>query len=245
MPAQNYAVFIITSKMDYEPINNATEEPADDPIDDLDPHANLSNKEQFGSLLVGEPSRCPECSKLFKERTLARCDYCGFSYGYLEKLLPVDQLPPLEILLDYSNRLANNEKKRILEAITFIQKRYPQFIPKVCLLPLQPDVEVHQMALWMINQCPVVEGETKQDKEWYVLLLIDTSKSRCCLTYGYQAEIFIPDDSSEKLVSTLNQSLKKNSIGDPIIELLDDIVPILDSTKRMLKREYKRFKRKN
>ena len=256
MPSQNYAVVNNTFNMDpettYVPIDNSTEDTIEDLVlDEPDLNhspelsANLSKKERFASQLVGELPRCPECAMLLKKRIPARCEYCGFSFGYLKKLFPLDQLPPLETLLDFSNKLESDEKKRILKAISFIQRRYPQIIPKVCLLPLQPNVQVHQMALWMINQCPLPEGEEKQDKEWYALLLIDTSNTRCCLAYGYQAEIFIPDESSFKLISTLNRSLKKDRIGDPIVELLNDIVPLLDSTKKMLKRKYKRFKRKN
>ncbi len=242
--------------MKYEPIeephdkitDELNDEFDDDPTDILtqeDLPVNLSKKERFGRLLVGELPRCPECLKLLRKRALERCDYCGFSFSYLEKLLPVKQLPPLETLLDFSKKLEDNEKERILEAISFIHKRYPQFIPKVCLLPLQSDAEVQQMALWMINKCPVIEGETEADKEWYVLLLIDTSAAKCALTYGYQAEIFIPDGSSSRLVSTLNRTLKKDRIGKDIEELLNGIVPILNSTKKTLKRKFKRFKRKN
>ncbi len=272
MPSQNYDlennILNMGSKPKYVPIEDPVDESLDSDFDDAldnfftddsdlnleseseldsvpDLPANLSMKERFASQLVGELPRCPECAKLLRKRTLSRCDYCGFSFSYLEKLLPTDQLPSLEAILDFSKRLESAEENRILEVISFIKKRYPQFIPKICLLPLQSNVQVHQMALWMINQCPPLEKEEQRDKEWYVLLLIDTAKNRCALAYGYEAEIFIPDETAWKLVSNLNRSLKKERIGEPIVDLLSEIVPLLDSTKRMLKRKYKNFKRKN
>ncbi|MGJ8655906.1 MAG: TPM domain-containing protein [Akkermansiaceae bacterium] len=243
------------SKAKYVPIDDSRVDGLDAPLDDDDLDTNLkhpsglpdnlSKKELFASQLASDLPRCPECIRILKKRTLDRCDYCGFSFSYLEKLLPLDHLPTLEPVLDFSNRLDKSETERIKDSILFIKKRYPQFIPKVCLLPLQANVEVHQMAIWMVNQCPLADGEKQEDKEWYVLLLIDTSKNKVAITYGYQAEIFIPDEPSRTLVSEINRKLNKDNIGNDIANLLNELVTVLDTSKRMIKRKYKIFKRKN
>ena len=209
------------------------------------PLKKLTRKEAFASQLAGELPRCPECSRLLRERTVSRCDYCGFSFSYLNKLLPEAQLPALEPILDFSKKLDKYEKKTIKKASSRLKKRYPQFILKVCLIPLQPEIEVRQMALWMVNQCPTLKNENETDRGWYVLLLIDTAKCRSALAYGYQADIFIPDESSWKIITKLNRSLKKQKLGSVIAEQILELLPVLETTKRMVKRKYKSFKRKN
>jgi len=241
------------SEIKYVPIENAINKSNSDIVLDDNHKLNdaqeldikLSTKEKFAHQFAGELPSCPACSRLLRNRTIEKCDYCGFSFSYLTKLLPVNELPALENLLDFTNNLNDSEKTQIKSAMSFLSKRYPQIIPKLCLLPLQSDTEAQQMALWMINECPLPKGEKKQDKEWYVLLLIDTFKKQSSLAYGYKADIFISDESSLRLVSKLNRSLRKDEISKSIEELFLDIVPILDSTKKMVKRKYKRFKRKN
>jgi len=129
--------------------------------------------------------------------------------------------------------------------ISYISKRYPQVSPKVCLIPLQADIKIHQMALWMLNQCPLAESETAENKHWQILLLIDTSNNISALSYGYHIEKFIPDESASKLISQLNRSLRKGDTSSPVEELLQDILSILDTSKRTTKRLYRKFRKQN
>ena len=205
----------------------------------------LSKKELFANQLGGELPICPECSKILRNRSIEKCDYCGFSYRYLQKFLPTEHLPILTPVLDLSKKLTDTENRGILKVINYISKRYPQVSPKVCLIPLQADIKIHQMALWMLNQCPLAESETAENKHWQILLLIDTSNNISALSYGYHIEKFIPDESASKLISKLNRSLRKGDASSPVEELLQDILSILDTSKRTTKRLYRKFKKQN
>jgi hypothetical protein len=205
----------------------------------------LSKKELFASKYVGALPKCPNCNKILKERYTELCDYCGFSFDYLKDLFPMDQLPAIDTVTDLSKELTASETDKIKKVIKKIKKRYPQFIPKVCLLPLQANIPVSLMALWMINHCPPTENEKQQDKEWYVLLLINTLSNKSAISYGYHADIFLPDESIKQLVISLNKSIRKNPKAQSIIELLNNYIPILDVSKRSVKSKFKKYNKKN
>ena len=115
----------------------------------------------FSESLACEPPACPECNKVLADRDQSRCGYCGFHYGYLQKLFPAD-LPVLYEINDFANKLSNRETRSLEKSLKNIAKKYPQVIVKLCILPLQADIQIQQMALWMLNECPLPDGEENQ-----------------------------------------------------------------------------------
>lgn len=114
----------------------------------------LSRSEQrmrdFTESLISEPPYCPECHKIMRLRDLTKCSYCGFHFGYLEKIFPQD-LPSLESLTDFTNHFSEQDRASILSQIDTIQTRYPQLYIKIAILPLQPSAK-HLSWLSMVSK---------------------------------------------------------------------------------------------
>ncbi len=205
--------------------------------------ANMSLREIYADLLIGELPRCPECSKILQDRCISECDYCGFSFSYLEKILPVDGLPELRSVMDFSDMLSPESIALIEKQQQAICKTYPQFNLKVCLLPLQKGIKIQEMGLWMLNYCPIAEHEYEVDKMWTIYLLIDTLTKKCSITSGYQAEVFFSDDEAWKLVSLLNSRMRKGDYADAICSYYDELADVLDRSKYQDRMQFKRFKK--
>lgn len=201
-------------------------------------------EEKFASQLVGEMPRCPECSKILRRRHIDKCDYCGFHYGYLKTVFPTANLPMLESISDLGGVLSDGEKKGIQNYIKKIQSRYPQFHFNYFLLPLQTEVELQQMALWMLNQCPTNSPNETEQKRWTTLVLINTRTKKSAIATGYSAEAYLPDDSIWQTVSQLNDSMNGYSIDHAIHDSLDNLLSILDFSKKEVKTSLKKFKRR-
>lgn len=202
-----------------------------------------SVKESFADSLISEPPTCPECAKISTKRSIEKCDYCGFHYGYLRKFFPKD-LPTLEDVNDFSGKLSKSNKKSIQATIKKTRKKYPQLHVKVATLPLQRDVEVQQMALWMLNESPLHNKETQEDRLWTILLFIDTASMKSCFATGYKMEVFFPNDIALKLVLKLNTSLRNyEDLSESIEQILNELILNLDHSKRVIKKHLKQFKK--
>lgn len=217
-----------------------------DSLDD-DKFAGMSKSQAralaFKESLTSQPPCCPECNKVAEERDIQKCIYCGFHYGYLEKLFPRD-LPTLNKLNDFSKSLSSGEQASLNKSLLKIKKKYPQVLVKLVILPLQPDVQIQQMALWMHNECPLPEGEEEQDRLWTILLLIDTRSKSSCYVNGYKVEVFWTQDTCADSITSLNYSLKKHPLVDALENALESMLVNLDHSKRMVRRQYRKFKKR-
>ena len=203
----------------------------------------MTLREAYVDRLIGEPPRCPECSKMLLDRNTEKCGYCGFSFRYLEKMLPKADLPLLKRVTDFSNVLDDSSVAKIVRCQDVLQKRYPQFSQKVCILPLQESVKVQQMGLWMLNCCPQEDEEQLEEKYWIVLILVDTVAMKSSVTLGYKAEVFFDDDSLWKLINQLNGRMRKGGVEEAVVKIYNEMLEMLDSAKSQDRMQFKKFKK--
>ncbi len=197
----------------------------------------------FANTLACEPPSCPECNKKAADRNVIKCTYCGFYYGYLEKIFPKD-LPTLDRLNDFSKQLTNSEKKSLGKSLKKLRKKYPQVVVKLVTLPLQADIQIQQMALWMLNECPQPDHEDDADRLWTILLLIDTNSKTSCYANGYKIEVFWTHDTCADSITSINYNLRKKSVYETLKESLEVIFVNLDHSKKMVRKQYRKFKNK-
>ncbi len=214
-----------------------------EPLDDYS--EKLSVKEKFTKALVGESPRCPECSKILRDREIQKCDYCGFDFSYLESHFPIDGLPTLLQLHDFSDSLLDFEMNDVASYQSLINSRYPQFSVKICILPLQKNVRLRQLSLWMLNQCPLPEDQSENDKKWTILIITNSVTLKSCIATGYNADVFLPDENSLKIVAQLNKSQRKGIHARGYLEALESILNTLDDSKHGVKARFKKFKKKH
>lgn len=215
-------------------------------LDPLHDNKNLSNSQAgrlaFSEALSSEPPCCPECYKAASDRNLEKCQYCGFHYGYLEKLFP-KELPTLGRLNDLSNTLSKSEKKSLEKILKKIKKKYPQVFVKLVILPLQSDIQIQQMALWMFNQCPLPAKEKETDRLWTILLMIDTTSKSSCYTNGYKIEVFWTHNTSSDSITSINSDLRIKTLHEALERSLEAMIINLDHSKKMVKKLYRKFKK--
>jgi len=218
----------------------------EDPFDQKD--LDRLTKKQARTLAItqsiqSEPPCCPECHKTIDDRTESKCSYCGFSYGYLQKLFPTD-LPVLDSVNDFSKQLNQREIHALELLISKIKKKYPQLFVKLVTLPLQPDIEIQQMALWMLNQCPLPAGQKDSDRLWTILLMIDTTRKNSCYANGYKIEVFWTHATCTDSITHLNRALRNTPLFEVLEVALKGMLLNLDYSKRIIKRVVKKQSRK-
>jgi uncharacterized membrane protein YgcG len=63
-----------------------------------------------------------------------------------------------------------------------------------------------------MNACPLMEGESADDRSWTILLLVEAETRRAAVTTGYRAEVWLSDDMWEKALAETKEPFRA---GDP------------------------------
>ncbi len=141
---------------------------------------------------------CPSChAKL--DRDARWCGTCGFTGSKSLEMFGEDP-PPLLPILDVADLWSASDKKAIASAVKRFNKRFPQIAWRVCAVALGPRVNLSVFGFWLMNVCPLVDGETPEDREWTILLLIDGSTGRAAVTTGYRAELWLTDEMWDRIL---------------------------------------------
>lgn len=142
---------------------------------------------------------CPSChAKL--ERDAKWCGSCGFTG---EKSLEMfgDDPPPLLPILDVADLWNAKEQKRIESAVAAFNKHFPQVNWRICAVTLGPEINLSVFGFWLMNVCPLMPGETPEDREWTVLLLVDGNSGGAAVASGYRAEVWLSDEMWDKALA--------------------------------------------
>ena len=135
---------------------------------------------------------CPSChAKL--DRDAKWCTTCGFT-GQKSLEMFGDEPPPLLPILDVADLWNAKEQKKIKSAVASFNKRFPQVNWRICAVTLNPEVNLSVFGFWLLNVCPLMPGETVEDREWTVLLLVDGNSGRAAVTTGYRAEVWLSEE---------------------------------------------------
>jgi len=86
-------------------------------------------------------------------------------------------------------------------------RRFPQVRWRICGAALGGQVSLPLFGFWLVNACPLMEGETEEDRGWTVLLLVDSETWNTSVTTGYRAEAWLSDDMWDKALAGTKKPL--------------------------------------
>lgn len=144
---------------------------------------------------------CPSCHVKL-EPDAKWCGTCGFTGEKSLEMFGEDP-PPLLPFLDVADLFNSKEQKKIESAVAAFNKRFPQVNWRICAVTLDPDVNLSVFGFWLMNVCPLMPGETPEDREWTILLLIDGNSGRASVTTGYAAEVWLSDETWDRALGEM------------------------------------------
>ncbi|MEP2775234.1 MAG: hypothetical protein ABJQ29_01950 [Luteolibacter sp.] len=174
---------------------------------------------------------CPSCH-IRLERDTNWCEACGFTGSKSMEMFGEDP-PPLLPILDVVDLWTPKEQKKINAAIKDFGKRFPQIRWRICAVMLGAEISLPVFGFWLLNVCPLAEGETAEDREWTVLLLVDGKTGNASVTTGYRAEVWLSDEMWNRALAAVSNSMRQ---GDT----LQAVTNFLKTTRVMLEKAWKR-----
>lgn len=174
---------------------------------------------------------CPSC-QIRIERDTKWCEACGFTGAKSIEMFG-ENPPPLLPILDVVDLWTPKEQKKINAAIKAFGKRFPQVKWRICAVMLGAEVSLPLFGFWLMNVCPLNDGETEEDREWTVLLLVDAKTGETSITTGYRAEVWLSDENWSFLLAEASSAMRQ---GDT----LEAVTHFLKSTRNFLEKAWKR-----
>ena len=184
---------------------------------------------------------CPACGTKVK-RDVNWCGTCGFTGAKTIEMFG-ESPPPLAPLLDVADLWSEEEVENIESAISRIGKRYPQIRWRVCAVALGDDVSLPLFGFWLMNVCPLAEGESPEDRKWTVLLLLDSATLRASVTTGYDAEIWLTDEMWDSALQETRLPLQQDKPGVAVTAFLDSAKQFLDISWKRSQKQISKDKR--
>ncbi|MBC7980248.1 MAG: zinc ribbon domain-containing protein [Armatimonadetes bacterium] len=169
---------------------------------------------------------CPSCQHKL-EREAKWCEKCGFTGARTLEMFG-DTPPPLLPILDVADVWSEKEQRNIKTSVAGIKKRYPQFHWRICAVALPPETGQPVFGFWLMNVCPLLAEESPEDREWTILLLIDTNNGRASVTAGYRAEVWLTDEMwNQSLVATA-ETFHAGHTGKAVVQFLNHAGRLLE-----------------
>ena len=134
---------------------------------------------------------CPSCRVRFKEDS-EQCPNCKFDAHRAVEQFPF-QPPVMQRWMDNAKVLDEIAKQEIDYLINRLVKQFPQVSLSICTVELDDSIDLPEFGFWMMNACPLKEGQQAKDRAWRILLLVDVKREMISLTPGYSVEAFMND----------------------------------------------------
>jgi hypothetical protein len=161
---------------------------------------------------------CPSCHVKL-DRDAKWCEACGFT-GAKSMEMFGDSPPPLLPILDVAD-LWDKKGQRAIEAeVKAFGKRFPQIRWRICAVSLGPEVSLPLFGFWLMNASPLLPGESDEDREWSILLLVDSNSGRASVTAGYQAEIWLSDEMWQTALAGMPGLLQRGRADAAVVDFL-------------------------
>ncbi len=173
---------------------------------------------------------CPACL-VRSDKNPQWCPSCQFTGGDTMTLFPGPP-PPLLPILDAASILDPKQANTVTKAITKLQSRFPQFRFRICSAHLPPDTRIRLFGFWLMNACPLADGESPHDRAWTILLVINTANHRATVIPGYYAERWLSDDQCQKAMETMKPHWQAENHTKAILAFLNSTKSLLESSWR-------------
>ena len=162
----------------------------------------ITNEPAKGAVVraLGEPA-CPSCGGEIAVDAQF-CPACGFTGNHTMAMFS-NAPPPLLPVIDAAGIWSDGEIHAITAAGNRIRKRYPQLRFHVCSVMLPSETNLSVFGFWLLNVCPLDAGETREERAWVVLLLINSRTGQATVVPGYSVEHWLCDRDWMEALETM------------------------------------------
>ncbi|QTN32118.1 hypothetical protein HZ994_07175 [Akkermansiaceae bacterium] len=161
---------------------------------------------------------CPACHAKV-DREAKWCGACGFTGAKTMEMFG-DSPPPLFELLDVADVWDGKDQAMIGAEVKAFRKKFPQLNWRICAVALDSGVSLPLFGFWLMNASPLLPGETGEDREWTILLLIDSNSGRASVTAGYRAEVWLSDEMWDTALAETAEPLRRGHAGKAVVSFL-------------------------
>ena len=128
-----------------------------------------------------------------------------------------DPAPPLLPVLDAANLFSDADLRKIEAARKSISRRFPQFQWRICSISLPPETSLPVFGFWLLNACPLHDGETARQRASTILLLINARTGQAAIIPGYGAEAWLSDFDWRAILKTMAGPWREKNMSDLIL----------------------------
>lgn len=158
---------------------------------------------------------CPACGGKLKCDS-KWCPACNFTGSDTLAMFP-DSPPPLLPILDAANLFNEADLHKIEAARKSISRRFPQFQWRICSVSLAHETSLPLFGFWLLNACPLNDGETARQRASTILLLINARSGQAAVIPGYAAEPYLSDYDWMAILKTMVEPWRTKNRADLII----------------------------
>lgn len=170
---------------------------------------------------------CPAChAKVAREANW--CESCGFTGANTIEMFG-EAAPPLLPILDVADLWDEAGQRRIATEVSSFRKRFPQVSWRICAVALGPEVTLPLFGFWLLNASPLSPGETPEEREWSVLLLIDSNSGRASVTTGYRAEVWLSDGMWNAALAEIAEPLLRGNPDKAVVIFLGEVRKLFEA----------------
>lgn len=139
--------------------------------------------------------------------------------------------------MDKAGIIAQADEKLIEDvgaAVDDLIKKFSQLELYFCALELGESVNISEFGFWMMNACPLQQGQDERSRAWSILLLMDVKRGLISLTPGYAIEAFIDDSAWEGALQAMAGHLAAGDYRAALLGFVEDAGQLLrDSAKNV------------
>jgi uncharacterized membrane protein YgcG len=180
--------------------------------------------------------RCPFCQNPCHEET-AECSHCGFSLPKLDQYL--GQPPTIKRgVTDRVEGFNGRDITLINNAISLLEKKFPQVGFSVLLDYVKPEVPLHLYAFWIFNRSTLCSKVSTGAVNRDVLLTIDVPGRRSSLMIGYGLEPFMSSNHLTTVLDVANEPLAQEQYGAAVLRVIDKLQELLLTLHTSLRKTY-------
>lgn len=147
-----------------------------------------------------------------------------------------DPPPPLLPILDAASLFSKSDIRKIEAARGTISRRFPQFQWRICSVSLAHETSLPLFGFWLLNACPLNDGETSKQRDSTLLLLINARTGQAAVIPGYVAEPYLSDYNWQTILKTMAEPWLAKNMSDAIIRFFK-------SSRQHLELAWKRYGR--
>lgn len=162
--------------------------------------------------VASEAPSCPSCGLAFKDVKLTKCLRCQFDLASTDLVFPYEP-PAMEPIMDHLNTFSTEQIKGISAEFAKLTKKYPQVSLALCNLNLISSTDPRVFGFWMLNRCPLSQGESSDQRKFTLLLVIDQENQRLSASCGLALEPYLPTSG---LSRALDHSYRNWLHEDPV-----------------------------